>query len=50
MRMPPILFEGLPEIIPEGELAGFPQVQRAESVGIAEIEQRPVACPRLWLE
>ena len=45
-----IVLERLPEIIPEGELAGLVRMQRSEGVGIAETEQRPVPCSRLRLE
>lgn len=33
---PPVGIEGLPEVITEGELARFVQMQRAEGVGITE--------------
>ena len=45
-----IMFEGLPEVVPEGEEAALVRVQRTEGVGIAQFEQVAIVCPGLGLK
>jgi len=45
-----VMFERLPEVVPERELASYSGMQRPERVGEAEFEHRPIAGTRLWLK
>src|ERR1700722_16982909 len=45
-----VVLERLPEIIPESELSGLVRMERPKRVGIAELEQSAISCPRLRLE
>jgi len=37
-----VMFERLPEVVPERELASYSGMQRPERVGEAEFEHRPI--------
>ena len=50
MRMPAIVLEGLPEVVPEGELPGDARVQRPKRIRVAEFEHGPVPGAGLRLE
>lgn len=47
---PTVVLECLPEVIPEGELACFVQMQRAEGIDVAKCEHGAVDGSRFWLE
>ncbi len=45
-----VVLEGLAEVVPEGELAGFVGVELAEGIGVAEGEKGAVGGAGFWLE
>ena len=45
-----IMFESLPEIIPEGELPSLARMQRAKGIGITQAEHDAIQGTRLWLK
>ena len=44
------MLEGLPEIIPECELAALPRMQGAKGIHVAKFEVSPIPLSRLWLK
>src|ERR1700730_13854030 len=45
-----IMFECLPEIVPERELPSYTGVKRPEGIDVAEFEHGPIACTRFRLK